>query len=88
MFGKHYRAVLEAANVPKLFIMGERDGFTTLAQLKARVSACTGTAEVLVIPSVGHFELETAKFDGELTSAIIRWIAEHADDFKRNGSQR
>lgn len=79
LFGKHYRAVLEAENVPKLFVMGERDGFTTLSQLKARVSACAGTTDILVIPSVGHFELETARFDGDLTRAIICWIAKHAD---------
>ena len=69
--------------MPKLFIMGDRDGFTSVSQLKARATACMGKASILIIPGVGHFELETAEFDNDLSLAIVQWIGEHEDELCR-----
>lgn len=83
LFGRHYHAISEAGHMPKLFIMGERDGFTSVSQLRTRVATCMGTATVLIIPRVGHFELETAAFDSDLTRAVLRWIGVHEQDLCR-----
>eukprot|EP00892_Ulva_mutabilis_P008381 jgi/Ulvmu1/5915/UM026_0037.1 len=83
LFGKHYHAISETGTVPKLFIMGERDGFTSVSQLKARAAACAGTVSVLVVPSVGHFELESAAFDIHVTDAIVQWLGEHGPEDSR-----
>lgn len=42
-----------------------------------------GKASILIIPGVGHFELETAEFDNDLSLAIVQWIGEHEDELCR-----
>lgn len=76
LFGGHYKAVMEA-RLPKLFIMGDKDGFTSVKQLEARVSACQGSTNVVIVPKVGHFELETDQYDEYITKIIIQWLVEN-----------
>jgi uncharacterized protein len=76
LFGDHFRAVIEA-EVPKFFIMGDNDGFTSVKQLQARVAACKGFASLVIVPNVGHFELETDQYDVYITELIINWLTEN-----------
>lgn len=76
LFGGHYKAVIQA-DVPKLFIMGDNDGFTSVKQLEARVASCKGATSVLTVPKVGHFELETDQYDSHITELIVKWIVDN-----------
>eukprot|EP00850_Spirogloea_muscicola_P004586 SM000019S05130 [mRNA] locus=s19:1122804:1125791:- [translate_table: standard] len=74
LFGRHYRAILRSPK-PKLFIMGTRDGFTTVKKLESKLNSAAGVAERHLIDGVGHFELEGFRFDG--------YIAQQVDIFAR-----
>jgi uncharacterized protein len=76
LFGGHYQAVLEA-EVPKFFIMGDKDGFTSVKQLEARVASCKGFTSSVIVPNVGHFELETDHYDVYITDIIIKWLTDN-----------
>ncbi|KAL3803869.1 hypothetical protein HJC23_004031 [Cyclotella cryptica] len=64
---------------PKLFIMGENDEFTTVAQLdqmveKKRTSCSTSRADTEIVPNVGHFQLESPRYDPIVSNIIIGWL--------------
>lgn len=73
LFGSHYKAVLQA-DLPKLFIMGDRDGFTSGKQLQQRLAGARGQCESHIVSGVGHFQLETADYDRELVAIILQWL--------------
>jgi pimeloyl-ACP methyl ester carboxylesterase len=75
LFGKHYAAVLEA-DVPKLFIQGDRDGFTPAHILEKKVKEARGKTEVHYFPAVGHFELEGQEFDASIANRCVQWIVD------------
>eukprot|EP00850_Spirogloea_muscicola_P010695 SM000064S19717 [mRNA] locus=s64:104324:107347:+ [translate_table: standard] len=74
LFGRHYKAILKSPK-PKLFIMGTRDGFTTVKKLESKLKSAAGVTERHLIDGVGHFELEGFRFDG--------YIAQQVDIFAR-----
>lgn len=76
LFGGHYKAVIEA-DVPKFFIMGDSDGFTSMKQLESRVASCKGSTSVVIVPKVGHFELETDQYDSYITELITKWLIDN-----------
>jgi uncharacterized protein len=76
LFGRHYKAVLDS-DLPKLFIMGDKDGFTSVNQLTKRVASCKGLASMKIVPNVGHFELETEKYDQDVVDLIQSWLADN-----------
>eukprot|EP00967_Tisochrysis_lutea_P153973 scaffold304971_cov37-Tisochrysis_lutea.AAC.2 len=73
-FGRHYRPLYACAH-PKLFIMGERDEFTAPETLRRYVGRLAGDEnEVVVVPGVGHFELEHPAYDGEVVDRVVAWL--------------
>lgn len=73
LFGGHYQAVLQA-DVPRFFVMGDRDGFTSVRQLQQRLATARGKCESHVVQGVGHFQLEMSGYDAELAALILQWL--------------
>lgn len=78
-FGRHFSAILKSAK-PRLFIMGDRDEFTSEATLRTKVAkAREGTiCECVVFPNVGHFELESPSYDEDVAACTIEWLQERS----------
>ena len=67
IFGGHYAALL-ASEKPKLLVHGEGDGFTSTSQFQTLMGYLQGpTNESVLIPSVGHFEMEGPSYDTFMT---------------------
>ena len=82
-FGRHFSSVLSSSvmSIPKLFIMGERDEFTSVAQLeemthkmRAQNSEDNGIVDIEIVPSVGHFELESPRYDSLVSKLVLDWL--------------
>ncbi|KAJ8756311.1 hypothetical protein K2173_025123 [Erythroxylum novogranatense] len=65
LFWRHHRAILESAK-PKLFIMGTRDGFTSVKQLENKLQNAAGRVETHLIDEVGHFGMEGPAYDAQM----------------------
>lgn len=73
-FGRHFRPLLRC-DKPKLFIMGERDEFTSPGTLTTMVARAAGRSnEAVVVPGVGHFELESPEHDELVSGQVVRWL--------------
>lgn len=75
VFGRHFPAVLDT-DVPKLFVMGDRDAFTPVRQLRRNAEKARGSADVHLFEGVGHFELEGEQYDAAVVNVIVRWACE------------
>eukprot|EP00041_Stephanoeca_diplocostata_P013319 m.233367 g.233367 ORF g.233367 m.233367 type:complete len:272 (-) comp19293_c0_seq2:531-1346(-) len=78
-FGRHYKHVTGSmsSEKPKLFIMGEHDEFTSVHKLETKVAAARGTwNKMIVVPDVGHFELESPSWDAK----VVELLMEHQSD--------
>ncbi|KAK6937060.1 KANL3/Tex30, alpha/beta hydrolase-like domain [Dillenia turbinata] len=73
LFGRHQKAILQSPK-PKLFIMGTRDGFTSVKQLKNKLSSAAGRVETHLIEGIGHFQLETPAYDYQMVDLILEFI--------------
>lgn len=84
-FGRHFSSILSSSvtHVPKLFVMGERDEFTSVDQLEdmaQKISAQNGyegNVKIEIIPNVGHFELESPNYDLLVSKIILNWLDKH-----------
>ena len=76
VLGSHYEAIMRSEK-PKLFILGTKDGFTSVNQLNQRVTMMKN-ASAKLIDDVGHFSLETPQY-AKVTSELI---AEFLTSFK------
>ncbi|XP_062171664.1 uncharacterized protein LOC133877396 isoform X2 [Alnus glutinosa] len=65
LFGRHHNAILQSPK-PKLFVMGTRDGFTSVKQLKNKLSSAAGRVETHLIEGVGHFQMEGPAYDAQM----------------------
>lgn len=74
LFGRHHKAILQSPK-PKLFVMGTRDGFTSVKQLKNKLSSATGRNEIHLIEGAGHFQMEGPAYDAQMVSLILDFIA-------------
>ncbi|KAJ1385842.1 Xaa-Pro dipeptidyl-peptidase-like domain [Sesbania bispinosa] len=74
LFGRHHKAILQSPK-PKLFIMGTQDGFTSVKQLKNKLSSAAGRVETHLIDGVGHFQMEGPGYDAQMVDLIIKFIA-------------
>ncbi|GAB2218345.1 hypothetical protein Droror1_Dr00001565 [Drosera rotundifolia] len=74
LFGRHHGAILKSPK-PKLFIMGTRDGFTSVKQLQAKLSSATGPVETHLIEGASHFQMEGPAFDAQMVQLIIGFIS-------------
>ncbi len=81
-FGRHFSSVVSSSSssIPKLFIMGERDEFTSVDQLedmanKARAqNGNDDNVVVEIVPKVGHFELESSRYDPLVAKVVLDWL--------------
>ncbi|KAJ7521181.1 hypothetical protein O6H91_19G041900 [Diphasiastrum complanatum] len=68
-FGQHKEPLLNSKK-PKLFVMGERDGFTSVRQFRNALKLATGRIVTHLLPKVGHFQMERPSFDATLAEKI------------------
>lgn len=74
LFGRHHKAVLQSPK-PKIFIMGTKDGFTSVQQLKNKLSSAAGRVETHLIEGVSHFQMEGPAYDAQMVNLILEFIA-------------
>lgn len=74
LFGRHHKAILHSPK-PKLFVMGTRDGFTSVKQLKNKLRTAAGRTETHLIEGVSHFEMEGPAYDAQMVNLILEFIA-------------
>ncbi|KAK9065803.1 hypothetical protein SSX86_015204 [Deinandra increscens subsp. villosa] len=74
LFGRHHKAILQSPK-PKLFIMGTKDGFTSVKQLANKIKTAAGRAETHLIEGASHFQLEGPYFDTEMATLIVTFIS-------------
>lgn len=73
LFGRHQKAILESTK-PKLFVMGTKDGFTSVKQLENKLQSAAGRAETHLLEGVGHFQMEGPAYDARMVDLIIEFI--------------
>eukprot|EP00956_Cyclotella_meneghiniana_P029012 scaffold69200_cov62-Cyclotella_meneghiniana.AAC.2 len=62
---------------PKLFVMGERDEFTSVSQLKVMIEKMKSNSNKVdseIVKDVGHFELESPRYDSVVSDLVIDWL--------------
>ncbi|XP_050223009.1 uncharacterized protein LOC126673082 [Mercurialis annua] len=74
LFGRHHKAILRSPK-PKLFVMGTRDGFTSVKQLHSKLSSAAGRVETHLIEGAGHFQMEGPAYDTQMANLIVTFIA-------------
>lgn len=74
LFGKHHKAILQSPK-PKLFVMGTKDGFTSVKQLENKLKSAAGRVETHLIEGTGHFQMEGPAYDAQMVELILHFIA-------------
>ena len=74
LFGRHHKAVLNSPK-PKLFVMGTRDGFTSVKQLQHKLSSAVGRVEKHLIEGASHFQMEGPEFDNQMVDLMLPFIS-------------
>ncbi|XP_022933651.1 uncharacterized protein LOC111441007 [Cucurbita moschata] len=74
LFGRHHKAILQSPK-PKLFVMGTRDGFTSVKQLQNKLKSAAGRNETHLIEGVSHFEMEGPAYDAQMVNLILSFIS-------------
>ncbi|KAI3982313.1 hypothetical protein MKX01_037846 [Papaver californicum] len=74
LFGRHHNAILKSAK-PKLFVMGTKDGFTSVKQLENKLKSATGRVETHLIEGAGHFQMEGPSCDANMVGLIIGFVS-------------
>jgi pimeloyl-ACP methyl ester carboxylesterase len=72
LFGRHHDAILKSEK-PKLFIMGTKDGFTSVKQLQNKLKSAAGRADTHLI-GTGHFQMKGPAFDAQMVEIIVKFI--------------
>ncbi|KAL2501662.1 alpha/beta-hydrolase superfamily protein [Forsythia ovata] len=73
LFGRHHKAILESPK-PKLFIMGTKDGFTSVKQLENKLKTAKGRTVTHLIEGVSHFQMEGPSYDLQMVNLIVEFI--------------
>jgi hypothetical protein len=72
VFGWAYEAI-RTSTKPKLFVVGDRDEFTSMSQYTYRIGLLEGEVnEMKLIEGKNHFEIEAPAYD----ATIIEWMHE------------
>lgn len=74
LFGRHHKAILQFPK-PKLFIMGTQDGFTSVKQLRNKLSFAAGEVEIHLIEGAGHFQMEGPAYDAQMADLIVAFMS-------------
>ncbi|KAL0681337.1 hypothetical protein Bca4012_048184 [Brassica carinata] len=72
LFGRHHKAILSSLK-PKLFVMGTRDGFTSVSQLKKKLKSAAGSTETHLIEGVSHFQMEGPEYDSQMADWLPKY---------------
>ena len=72
-FGRHFARTLSSPK-PKLFVQGEHDEFTHPATLERFMARAEGENDVVVVPGIGHFELESPDYDAHVAQLTMEWL--------------
>ncbi|XP_051118557.1 uncharacterized protein LOC127242884 [Andrographis paniculata] len=73
LFGRHHKAILNSPK-PKLFVMGTKDGFTSVKQLKNKLKSAKGRVDTHLLEGVSHFEMEGSAYDREMVNLILEFV--------------
>ncbi|KAJ0230243.1 Alpha/beta-Hydrolases superfamily protein [Hirschfeldia incana] len=74
LFGRHHKAILSSPK-PKLFVMGTKDGFTSVSQLKKKLKSAAGRTETHLVEGVSHFQMEGPEYDSLMADVICNFIS-------------
>ncbi|KVH94703.1 hypothetical protein Ccrd_003228 [Cynara cardunculus var. scolymus] len=74
LFGRHHKAILQSLK-PKLFVMGTKDGFTSVKQLANKIKSAAGRAETHLMEGVSHFQMEGPSYDADMANLIVTFIS-------------
>ncbi|XP_010265889.1 PREDICTED: uncharacterized protein LOC104603528 [Nelumbo nucifera] len=73
LFGRHHKAILQSPK-PKLFVMGTRDGFTSVKQFENKLKSASGRVKTHLIEGVSHFQMEGPNYDAQMVDLILEFI--------------
>ncbi|XP_020599775.1 uncharacterized protein LOC110039151 [Phalaenopsis equestris] len=73
LFGRHHESILRSQK-PKLFVMGTKDGFTSVKQLQNKLKSAAGRVETRLLEGVGHFQMEGPDYDAHMVDLISQFI--------------
>lgn len=73
LFGRHQKAILQSPK-PKLFVMGTKDGFTSVKQLENKLKDAAGHNTTHLIEGASHFQMEGPAFDADMVNLILEFI--------------
>ncbi len=84
-FGRHFAHVVansSSSTAPRLFVMGERDEFTSVDQLEQMAKRMRGeegangggVVDIEIVPGVGHFEWESPGYDELVARTVLDWL--------------
>lgn len=73
LFGRHHAAILQSEK-PKLFVMGTKDGFTSVKQLQNKLKSAAGRTETHLMEGVSHFQMEGPAYDAQMADLITSFI--------------
>ncbi|XP_065865620.1 uncharacterized protein [Euphorbia lathyris] len=79
LFGRHHKTILQSPK-PKLFVMGTRDGFTSVKQLQNKLRSAAGRVETYLIEGAGHFQMEGPAYDAKMANLIITFVESLQDN--------
>ena len=74
LFGRHHKAILQSPK-PKLFVMGTKDGFTSVKQLESKLKNAAGNNQTHLIEGVSHFQMEGPAYDEQMVNLILQFIS-------------
>ncbi|KAG9133713.1 hypothetical protein Leryth_019357 [Lithospermum erythrorhizon] len=74
LFGGHNKAILKSSK-PKLFVMGTKDGFTSVKQLENKLKSAAGRNDIHLLEGVSHFQMEGPDYDAQMIKLILEFIA-------------
>ncbi|XP_051148479.1 uncharacterized protein LOC127263480 [Andrographis paniculata] len=75
LLGRHQKGILQSRK-PKLFVMGTRDGFTSVSQLHNKLLD-TWNSQTHLVDGVSHFQMEGPAFDAQMVDLISQFIHNH-----------
>jgi len=77
LFGWAYEPLQKCCK-PKLFVIGDRDEFTSVAQYQTRMAVLQGHVNIpKIIEGKNHFEIESPVYDDQVTTWLDEFIYEH-----------
>jgi hypothetical protein len=80
VFGWAYKYI-EASTKAKLFVIGDKDEFTSVDQYEHRIKQLKGSRnELNIIKDKNHFEIESPVFDAPLSKWILDFIEKLSND--------